>query len=742
MRGQLKRFLQQHPGQLVIFFSLLGVILFLEALVLPETFTGNAGWFIPIVAAVVLFTPRYAAILVFLTFVVFAIHVIIRADSAALMVMVTVPAFGITAFLASAAARLGFRQAQLVREALDQSPLAYAEIEFPGYRLTTCNDTFRRMTGSCSSGQLLAECLPPDTAARLSRMMDDAVARRERAEFNEFLFDGEGGGETYWRLDIVPVTEASRGTPHAVSLFAFEVTGNVLRDRNRESALRISTAFMSSLELKATMNVVLENMAFSTDADTGILFLLEDEQWVAKAVLGTLMQKDTGKLRIPYDDLWPAVESVLSKHARTCSYPLAEFSPLAGGVPGLDAGSNLVVPLITANRAVGAVWCIQTDEPRGFSEGQVEFATVIGAQAALAIENATIYENERSMRSSLEAIEAISEAGLASLDLEEVLIELVTRTQDVMQMDAAMILLADSEGTRLELRAMAGAVAAIDTECSVRAGECLAGMAFASNAPMKIDDVGDHESEIFPFTAGSGIRSVLAVPLRINAKTAGILQIGSLEANVFSAREWGLIQVLADRASHAVQNSMLHEQTRRELARVALLRDVAAACARTRDLRQIAADSLEAVYRQMGCATAGIFYHDPQSSALVNLAFFGHPEASARDLEVIPLDRDTLLSKAVLERAIITHDNWPDLTKAQAQVLADLGVLDNRRAALPIIYKDSVIGGLALTMPGRDPWAETELDTLKGIANQIAVAMAGSGFPSGSLAPAPLNLND
>ncbi|MHB1002882.1 MAG: GAF domain-containing protein, partial [Thermoleophilia bacterium] len=458
----MKKFLRQHPGQLLIFLSLLGVVLFLEAFVLPETFTANAGWFVPIVAAVVLFTPRYAAMLVFATFVIFTVHILLRADSATLMVMVTVPAFGITAFLASAAARLGFRQAQLVREALEQSPLAYAEFEFPGYRITTTNSTFRRMVPGSAAGKLLVECLPEATTVELSRLMDDAVASRTRSGFSEFRMPSDGSRESYWRIEVIPVTETSRGAPQSVSLFAFEVTDIVVRNRNHESALRISIALMSSLELNATMNIVLENMAFASGSDTSILFLLEDEQWVAKATLGSLAQMDAKRLRIPYDDLWPAVEAMLSKHARACSDPLADFSPVAAAIQGLNSGSNLVVPLITANRAIGAVWCIQSNEPLGFNMEDIEFATVIGAQAALAVENAIIYENERTIRKSLEAIEAIAEAGLASLDLEEVLIELVNRTQDVMRMDAAIILLADNKRENLYVRATAGSSAFLD----------------------------------------------------------------------------------------------------------------------------------------------------------------------------------------------------------------------------------------------------------------------------------------
>jgi GAF domain-containing protein len=394
------------------------------------------------------------------------------------------------------------------------------------------------------------------------------------------------------------------------------------------------------------------------------------------------------------------------------------------------------VPLISANRVIGAVWCARSSEARSFSDEQLEFATVVGSQAALAVENASIYENERTMRRSLEAIEAVSEAGLTSLDLEEVLAELVTRTHDVMKMDAAMILLADSRDENLIVRATAGAVMVSDDNNSIRVGEGLAGRAFEGSSPMKIDDILEHEEEMCPFAADSGIRSVLAVPLRINNRTAGILQIGSLNKEAFSAREWGLIQVLADRASHAVQNSMLHEQTRQELARVEMLRDVAAACADVSNLQHIAQRALKAVYEQMDCNTAGIFYHDKKQDALINLAFLGHPEEVVKNQKIIEIERDTLLNKAVNECALITHDNWPDLSESQAQVLADLDVLDSRRAALPIVYKSEVIGGMSLTMQGQDPWSDIELDTLKSIANQIAVAIATTDAPVMGYTPA------
>jgi GAF domain-containing protein len=723
MRGHVIHFIRHHRFKLLLFLALLFGTVFLEIFVLPESIPANTVWFIPIIAAVVLFAPRIAMFLVFLTFSVYAIHALIRSESAGLMVAVALPAFGLTALLSWIASRRGFRQINLVRDALDQSPLAYAEFSFPGYKLAMSNSTFRKMVPGSSNGSRLADFLPASSALNLAAFMDEAVSKRTRADCTEFRVVDSNNKESFWRIDVIPVIRSSRSAAEAVSLFAFDVTENYNRNRSRESALRISVAVMSSLEMRETLDIILQNLTYSTGADTGLMFLLEDEQWVGKAGIGKVTREQVSHLRFPYDDLWPAVEAVLGKRALNTIDSLNEFSSKSSRIPELDTSTGLVVPLISADRVIGAVWCIRSDNDQKFNNEQLEFATVVGSQAALAVENASIYENERAMRRSLEAIEAVSEAGLASLNLEEVLTELVTRTYDVMKMDAAMILLADGRKENLVVRATAGSVAVSSGKTGIRTGEGLAGKAFESSAPMKIDDILDQKQEMTPFSEESGIKSVLAVPLRINNETAGILQIGSLQKKAFSAREWGLIQVLADRASHAVKNSMLHEQTRQELARVELLRDVAAACAGVSDLKLIAQSALESVSAQMGCATAGIFYHDKKQNVLINLAFFGHPEEVMKDLEVIAIDRDTLLNKAVNECSLVTHDNWPDLSDTQAKVLSDLGVLENRRAALPIVYKDEAIGGMALTMPGQDPWSDIELDTLKSIANQMAVAI-------------------
>jgi len=307
-------------------------------------------------------------------------------------------------------------------------------------------------------------------------------------------------------------------------------------------------------------------------------------------------------------------------------------------------------------------------------------------------------------------------------------------------MDAAMIFLADDAGKYLEVQAAAGNKN-FGKGMKLKVGDGLAGRVFQEGVPMKIDNIAGHEEEIYPeeFCKGKGrplpeelgIKSALAVPLHVGGKVAGILQLGSGRPGAFATREWGLIQILADRASLAVQNSMLHNKTKQELARVALLKDVAAACAGLSDLKSIAERALKAIYEQLGCLVAGIFYLDRRQNALVNLAFLGHPAEVVKEFKVISLDRETFLTRAVKERKIITHETHPTepASESEVQILQALAVEKNRRVALPIIYKDQVVGGMALAFPGQKPFSAAGIETLKSIANQLAIAIHNSQLP-------------
>lgn len=658
-------------------------------------------------------------------------------DPVELWTAVGVAAFGIGAALASRYIRRFVSEMSTAKEDLSKSPIAYATFAFPGYDLIGNNQSYEKMLAAGDAkGRSLLQLLPEESASRLRDLMDQAVAGKTPVAVAEFPIMSNDGGRSFWDISIIPAAASSKARPKSVSLFAVDVSDAVIRSRTRDAALRISSSVMASLDLDETLHAVLDSLGHIAQTNAGGLFLIEDDQWVGVAGWGQYTDEMARQLRWPYDDLPTGVDAIESRRAVAIENAASDPRFSTERVLAFKIRSALVVPLISGNRPIGACWLNQTDELRRFTDEQVEFATVIGSHAALAIENASIYENERAMRKSLEAIEAISEIGLATLDLDEVLTELVTRAQDVLQMDAGAILLADEEGKHLEVRAATGISARSD--CGLRVpvkGSGLASQTFREGAPVKIDDLKgresdfcpshDYEADQCPFSDCHGILSALAVPLTLDGKVAGVLQVGSRKPAAFSVQEWSLIQVLAERASLAVQNSMHHREIQEEIARLALLKDVATACAGLSDMRRIAESALEAIFDRLGCQAASIYYLDRENRNLVSLAFIGHTPELMEEFRQIPLEGDSFIPQVVRERKVIIHDNSEvaGLPEPVRHFLSDVTDTVGRRIYLPIVFKGETVGAMALLFDELRPFASSEVDTFTSIASQLAVAI-------------------
>lgn len=731
-------FRKDFPGRHAVILLTIAIMLLLIEM-MDELYMETIPWVdlfyaIPIITAAVLLSPL-ETIGTGLLAMILCLTTQIESSDIEHLNMFTSIAIGMGGVLAAGKASLIRRvtnKLKASRDALNNSPIAYAEFRFPGYAIVSHNETFRQFveTAGGRMGKTLFKSLPEKISESIAGMMDKAVMEKERVDLDEFLLPTEEGKNSFWKTSIIPLQVGSNKTPRSVAMFAFNVTASVQRAHTQVAALKISSAVMSSLDLDNTIRVVLDNMAYIAETGAAALFLFEDDQWVGTAGYGDYSDELIMSMRYPYEELAAAVDAVESKKAMALTSPREISRSYQEMFNKLDAKSYLIVPLVSGNRTIGSIWLKHDDSQRRFSQEQIEFATAIGSHAALAIENATIYENEHFIRKSMEAIEAISEAGLVSLDLEEVLMEIVNRTQDVMKMDSALIFLVDNKRENLVPRAVTGAMREYASQIIIPVGEGIVGRTFKEGVPMKIDNLLSDDEERSYF-AETDIHSVLTVPLRIGGMVEGVLEIACNREKAFSTREWGLFQVLADRASMAVQNSWAHEDTRKELDRVRLLRDVAAACAESQDMSAIAKNALKAVDEKMGCFRASVYYLDNERNALINLAFIGHSPKVMDEFKESPLDRGTLLTRAVLERRMITHEevNLDNATEDEAYILKALNIGDNRRCTLPLIYKKEVVGGMALVFPDKYSFRPGEVQTILGVANQLAVAIHGSKHP-------------
>ena len=159
----------------------------------------------------------------------------------------------------------------------------------------------------------------------------------------------------------------------------------------------------------------------------------------------------------------------------------------------------------------------------------------------------------------LRRLQAVTDAALAHLSLDDLLEELLLRIRDALESDTAAFLLLDDTGTELVARAAKGIEEEVEQGVRIPVGKGFAGRIAARRTPVILDDV-DHADVLNPILREKGIKSMLGVPLLIHDQVLGVLHVGTLTPRKFNAEDVDLLEVVAARAAVAIDRSLAHEQ--------------------------------------------------------------------------------------------------------------------------------------------------------------------------------------
>jgi sigma-B regulation protein RsbU (phosphoserine phosphatase) len=159
-------------------------------------------------------------------------------------------------------------------------------------------------------------------------------------------------------------------------------------------------------------------------------------------------------------------------------------------------------------------------------------------------------------RDRLDDLLAVTEVGLSSLAVEDLLVELLNRVRDILDSDTAAVLLIDEGGHDLVARAACGIEEEVHQGVRVPVGIGFAGAIAASKRAVSLDRV-DSTTVANPILYEKGIQVMLGVPLLSADKVIGVLHVGRLEHHPFTADDAELLGVVAERVSGAVQSHQL-----------------------------------------------------------------------------------------------------------------------------------------------------------------------------------------
>jgi serine phosphatase RsbU (regulator of sigma subunit)/anti-sigma regulatory factor (Ser/Thr protein kinase) len=334
--------------------------------------------------------------------------------------------------------------------------------------------------------------------------------------------------------------------------------------RALEALQRVSEAALAYLSLDELLGELLERIAEVLAADTAAFLLLDEakRELVARAAKGIEEEVEQG-VRIP---LGRGFAGRVAAERRAIAIEDVDHADIFNPIlreKGLR--SLLGVPLLVDGRVIGVLH-VGTLTTRRFEARDRDLLQLAADRAALAIEHARLFDQERLARQraeeasrTLEALQRVSDAALAYLSLDELLAELLERISEVLAADTAAFLLLDEATEELVARAVKGIEEEVEHGVRIPLGRGFAGRIAAERRAIAIEDV-DHADIVNPILREKGIRSLLGVPLLVEGRVIGVLHVGTLTTRRFEARDRDLLQLAADRAALAIEHARVFEQ--------------------------------------------------------------------------------------------------------------------------------------------------------------------------------------
>lgn len=159
----------------------------------------------------------------------------------------------------------------------------------------------------------------------------------------------------------------------------------------------------------------------------------------------------------------------------------------------------------------------------------------------------------------LSALWQITEAGLSTLSLNELLQELICRMVAITKADAGIVWIINERTQTLKPAASKNISSRYMPFFTMKVGEYLAGTIARRGVPMTLKELPIPKRAQF-YIEEQGIKSMLGVPIKAENKVIGVARLDYKNDREFKKEDIELFEVLADRASIAIQNSRLFEQ--------------------------------------------------------------------------------------------------------------------------------------------------------------------------------------
>ncbi|MGC9356667.1 MAG: GAF domain-containing protein [Anaerolineae bacterium] len=342
------------------------------------------------------------------------------------------------------------------------------------------------------------------------------------------------------------------------------------RARHLVALNQAAQAINSSLDLSAVLNLVMNEVRSLLDAMAASVILIDraSDELVFAASVGPESEQLKG-VRMPLEagivgwvvrEMQPVLVSDAQNDPR--------FYQQVDEITGMETHSMVAVPLVCRGDILGVVEAINVGESE-FDEEDVDLLNSLADSAAMAIENARLYEVTRRRLAESNTLQRVMRAAASTLDFDQVVSRILWAIHHALDVKYLCFLNPDETGERLLLHPsfigfepLAEHFPGIPLEGSV------CGQVYRTGEPVLIRDASE-DPRYLDLENPPGMRSELAVPVSVDHHIIGVLNVESERPNAFDKDDLRIFESIAVQLSVVMENARLYEAEREQRKLVA-----------------------------------------------------------------------------------------------------------------------------------------------------------------------------
>ena len=300
-----------------------------------------------------------------------------------------------------------------------------------------------------------------------------------------------------------------------------------------------------------------------------------------------------------------------------------------------------------------------------------------------------------------------------TLDLDTTLRRVAELVRKVIDYRIFAILLLNEKTQELRFRFQVGYSREVAERMKIKVGEGVTGISAQRREAILVHDVSQDPSYI---SAVPNVRSELAVPLIVKNRLIGVMDLESPLPNHFTEEHKRLLTLIASRMAVGIENARLYTRTTRQARTLVLLNEIARELTSILNVDELLKRIAELLSRLIDYQMFSILLLDSTGEKLQH-RFSQRFQENIHLKHEVPLGRGLVGYAAEHKEAVLV----PDVSKDPRYI--QLNPETRSELAVPLIYKDNVIGVLDLEHTRRGFFTDDHRRTVITLAAQVAIAL-------------------